>query len=93
MLLDEPVSCLIYGALTFNGYGWRSRNGCISSCERRPRGPTGLPSPDDAHFLVVALVDSGVIGLDRAAGIAGWLGECLSAAADDRVLRPLACQW
>ena len=85
MLLDEPICCPIYGALTFDGlaidHEERVHLVVRTTAARAYLGPDSATVARRAHILVVALVDSGVIGSDRAAGIAGWLGECWSAAA------------
>ena len=87
MLLDEPVCCPIYGALTFDGlaidHEERVHLVVRTAAARAYLGPDSATVARRAHILVVALVDSGVIGSDRAAGIAGWLGECWSAAAEE----------
>jgi len=87
MLLDEPVCCPIYGALTFDGlaidHEERVHLVVRTAAARAYLGPDRATVARRAHILVVALVDSGVIGSDRAAGIAGWLGECWSAAAEE----------
>jgi hypothetical protein len=87
MLLDEPICCQIYGALTFDGlaidHEERVHLVVRTAAARAYLGPDGATVARRAHILVVALVDSGVIRSDRAAGIAGWLGECWSAAAEE----------
>ena len=87
MLLDEPICCPIYGALTFDGlaidHEERVHLVVRTAAARAYLGPDSATVARRAHILFVALVDSGVIGSDRAAGIAGWLGECWSAAAEE----------
>ena len=87
MLLDEPICCPIYGALTFDGsaidHGEQVHLIVRTASARAYLGPDSATVARRAHLLVVALVDSGVIGPDRAADVAGWLGECWSAAVEE----------
>jgi hypothetical protein len=83
MLLDEPLCCPLYGALTFDGLAIdreeRVHLVVRTAVARAYLGPRQADVTRRAHILVVALVDAGVVGPDRAVGIAGWLGQCWSA--------------
>jgi len=87
MLLDEPICCPLYGALTFDGlaidHQQRAHLVVRTAAARAYLGPDPATVARRAHILVVALVDGGVIRPDRAPGIAAWLGECWTAAADE----------
>jgi hypothetical protein len=87
MLLDEPLCCPLYGALTFDGLAIdreeRVHLVVRTAAARAYLGPEHADVTRRAHILVVALVDAGVVGPDRAVGIAGWLGQCWSAAVDE----------
>jgi hypothetical protein len=87
MLLDEPLCCPLYGALTFDGLAIdceeRVHLVVRTAAARAYLGPRHADVTRRAHILVVALVDAGVVGPDRAVGIAGWLGQCWYVAVEE----------
>jgi len=87
MLFDEPLCCPIYGALTFDGLAADSQGRfhrvVRTAAARAYLGPEAATVARRAHILVTALVDGGLIGVDRVSGVAAWLGECWSAAAEE----------
>lgn len=87
MLLDEPLCCPLYGALTFDGlaidHEERVHLVVRTAAARAYLGSRQADVSRRAHILVVALVDAGVVSPDRAPGIAAWLGQCWSAAVEE----------
>lgn len=87
MLLDEPICCPLYGALSFDGLAIDDQQGVHlvirTAAARAYLGSNADTVARRAYILAVALVHGGVIAPDRAPGIAGWIGQCWSAAMDE----------
>jgi hypothetical protein len=87
MLLDAPICCPLYGALSFDGLAIDDQQGVHlvvrTAAARAYLGPDADTVARRAHILAVALVHGGMILPDRAPGIAGWIGQCWSAATDE----------
>ena len=85
MLFDEPLCCPKYGALTFDGLAADNQGRfhlvIRTAVARAFLGSEAVTVARRALILVAALVDGGLIDVDRVPGVAAWLGECWSSAA------------
>ena len=87
MLLDEPLCCPHYGALTLDGlaidHHQQTHLVIRTAAARAYLGPDTTTLARRTHILLVALINGGHIHPHQAPGITTWIHDCWTAAAHE----------